>query len=70
MTAPAIVWLRQDLRLADNPALAAAVASKRPVVLVFVLDDETPGKWRAGGEIMASGKRTASALAAPSRGGT
>ena len=49
MTSPAIVWLRQDLRVADNPALAAAVASKRPVVLAFVLDDETPGKWRAGG---------------------
>lgn len=49
MTSPAIVWLRQDLRLADNPALAAAVASKRPVVVVFVLDDETPGRWRLGG---------------------
>ncbi|NNF41253.1 MAG: hypothetical protein HKN64_07720, partial [Woeseiaceae bacterium] len=27
--APAIVWFRQDLRLADNPALAAAVRSKK-----------------------------------------
>jgi len=49
MTSPAIVWLRQDLRIADNPALAAAVASKRPVVLLYVLDDETAGKWRLGG---------------------
>ena len=49
MTSPAIVWLRQDLRLADNPALAAAVASKRPVIVLFVLDDETPGRWRLGG---------------------
>ncbi|MCX7357664.1 MAG: deoxyribodipyrimidine photo-lyase [Alphaproteobacteria bacterium] len=49
MTSPAIVWLRQDLRIADNPALAAAVASKRPLVLVYVLDDETPAKWRLGG---------------------
>ncbi|MGE0828331.1 MAG: deoxyribodipyrimidine photo-lyase [Hyphomonadaceae bacterium] len=46
---PAIVWLRQDLRLADNPALAAAVKSGRPLLILYVLDDETPGKWRMGG---------------------
>jgi deoxyribodipyrimidine photo-lyase len=28
----AIVWFRQDLRLDDNPALLAAVASGKPVV--------------------------------------
>ncbi|MEZ5957871.1 MAG: deoxyribodipyrimidine photo-lyase [Hyphomonadaceae bacterium] len=49
MTAPSLVWLRQDIRLADNPAFAAAVASKRPVVVAFVLDDVTPGAWRLGG---------------------
>lgn len=47
--APAIVWLRQDLRLADNPALHAAHQSKRQLVLLYVLDDETPGHWRPGG---------------------
>ena len=36
---PVIVWLRQDLRLADQPALAAAVASGHPVLPVYVLDD-------------------------------
>jgi deoxyribodipyrimidine photo-lyase len=46
--APAIVWFRQDLRLADNPALAAALASKRPLLLLYLLDDETPGKWKIG----------------------
>jgi deoxyribodipyrimidine photo-lyase len=46
---PVIVWFRRDLRLADNPALAAAAASGAPVVPVFVLDDETPGPWRPGG---------------------
>jgi len=46
--APAIVWLRQDLRLSDNPALHAAHASKRPLVIVYLLDDETPGAWRMG----------------------
>jgi deoxyribodipyrimidine photo-lyase len=47
--APVIVWLRQDLRLADNPALAAAIATKRPIILLYLLDDETPGAWRLGG---------------------
>lgn len=45
---PLIVWFRQDLRLADNPALRAALDAKRPLVLLFVLDDETPGRWRIG----------------------
>jgi deoxyribodipyrimidine photo-lyase len=38
-----IVWFRNDLRLADNPALIAALGSGRPVVPVFVLDEETEG---------------------------
>ncbi|HEY4077613.1 MAG TPA: deoxyribodipyrimidine photo-lyase [Rhizomicrobium sp.] len=46
---PAIVWFRQDLRLADNPALAFAVRSGRPLICLFVLDDTTPGEWKAGG---------------------
>jgi deoxyribodipyrimidine photo-lyase len=48
-TSPVIVWFRQDLRLADNPALRAAAASGRPVIPVYILDDDTPGSWRAGG---------------------
>ncbi len=46
---PAIVWFRQDLRLADHRALAAAMAGGRPVVPLYVLDDESPGAWRMGG---------------------
>ncbi|MDX2156465.1 MAG: deoxyribodipyrimidine photo-lyase [Hyphomicrobiaceae bacterium] len=46
---PVILWLRQDLRLADHPALAAAVATGRPVVPVYLLDDDSPGRWRPGG---------------------
>ena len=46
---PVIVWFRQDLRLSDNPALAAAVGSGRPVLPVYLLDDATPGRWRRGG---------------------
>jgi deoxyribodipyrimidine photo-lyase len=47
--APAIVWFRQDLRLRDNPALNAAIATGRPVLPVYILDDETPGRWKLGG---------------------
>jgi deoxyribodipyrimidine photo-lyase len=46
---PAIVWLRQDLRLSDNPALRAAADSRRPLILLYVLDDDTPGRWKLGG---------------------
>ena len=49
MTLPVILWFRFDLRLADNPALAEAAVSGRPVVPVFILDDESPGRWRLGG---------------------
>jgi deoxyribodipyrimidine photo-lyase len=48
MTAPSIVWFRQDLRTADQAALAAA-AAEGPVVPVYVLDDKGPGDWRIGG---------------------
>ena len=39
---PVIVWFRRDLRLGDNPALANALASGRPIIALYVLD-ETPG---------------------------
>ncbi len=40
-TAPVIVWFRDDLRLADNPALDAARASGRPLLCLFVLEEGT-----------------------------
>jgi deoxyribodipyrimidine photo-lyase len=49
MTGPVILFLRRELRLADNPALMAAVASGAPVLPVFVLDDASAGAWEAGG---------------------
>ena len=49
MNKPVIVWFRQDLRLADNPALRFAVESGKPLICLYVLDDETPGGWRWGG---------------------
>ena len=45
---PVILWLRRELRLHDNAALAAAVATGRPVLPLFVLDRDTPGDWAAG----------------------
>ena len=49
MTAPVLLWLRRELRLADNRALAAALATGRQVLPVFVLDEVTPGAWAPGG---------------------
>lgn len=43
-----LLWLRQDLRLHDQPALAAA-AHQGPVIPVYILDDDAPGDWRIGG---------------------
>lgn len=34
-----LVWFRNDLRLADNPALHAAVQAGEPVLLLYVLDE-------------------------------
>ena len=48
MASPQIVWLRRDLRLADNPALYHA-AQAGPVVPVFVLDDAAAGDHAYGG---------------------
>jgi deoxyribodipyrimidine photo-lyase len=44
-----ILWLRRDLRLADQAALLAAVESGESVIPVFILDDETPKHHKMGG---------------------
>jgi deoxyribodipyrimidine photo-lyase len=48
--APAIVWFRDDLRLADHPALEAARASGRPMLCLFVLE-EVAGKRALGAAV-------------------
>jgi len=43
---PVILWFRRDLRLRDNPALAQAVQTGRPIAPVYILDPahgRTPG---------------------------
>lgn len=49
MKAPVIYWFRQDLRLRDLRGLNAAVATGRPVLACYILDDESPGPWKMGG---------------------
>lgn len=38
--APVIVWFRDDLRLSDHPALAAAAARQAPLICLYILDDQ------------------------------
>ena len=49
ITAPILVWLRRDLRLADQPAFHAAASNGAPVIPVYVLDDDGPVERRLGG---------------------
>jgi deoxyribodipyrimidine photo-lyase len=49
VTSPSIVWLRDDLRIGDNPALHHALGRGEPIVVVYVLDDETRGLRPLGG---------------------
>jgi deoxyribodipyrimidine photo-lyase len=48
-SSPSIVWLRDDLRVADNPALTAAVDRGGPVVVLYLLDEDSPGARPLGG---------------------
>jgi deoxyribodipyrimidine photo-lyase len=48
MASTAIVWFRNDLRLADNPALAAACASAERVLPVFVWHPAEHGTFAPG----------------------
>ena len=47
-TTPIIVLFRNDLRVSDNRALAAAADTGKPVVPLFILDEEAPDARRAG----------------------
>lgn len=44
---PVILWFRQDLRLADNPALNHALETGRPIIPVYILD-QGPGAGPTG----------------------
>ncbi len=48
MKAPSIHWFRLDLRLADNPALHAAVNRGEPVLPVFIWSPAEESPWEPG----------------------
>jgi deoxyribodipyrimidine photo-lyase len=43
-----IVWFRQDLRLADNPALDAALKRGEPIIPLYIWAPEDDGDWPPG----------------------
>ncbi|MDB5335109.1 MAG: deoxyribodipyrimidine photolyase [Planctomycetaceae bacterium] len=43
-----IVWFRRDLRVADQPALVAALARGKPVIPVFIWSPGEEGRWPEG----------------------
>ena len=43
-----IVWFRRDLRLSDNPALYNATKNGKPIIPLFMLDENT----NSAGEIL------------------
>ena len=52
-TAPILLWFRRDLRLSDHPALSAAAETGKPVIPVYIHDDQVAAlgaapKWRLG----------------------
>jgi deoxyribodipyrimidine photo-lyase len=59
MVHTSIVWFRDDLRLADNPALAATARAKGQVLCLYVLDEESSrplggaARWWLAGSLRA-----------------
>ena len=45
---PVILWFRRDLRLGDNPALEAAVATGRPITPLYIHDVALDGRPLGG----------------------
>jgi deoxyribodipyrimidine photo-lyase len=44
----AVVWFRKDLRIEDNPALAAAARCGLPVIALFIHAPEEEAPWQPG----------------------
>lgn len=47
-SAPVIVWFRDDLRLADQPALAHAAATGQPLICLYIHDPHAAGERPPG----------------------
>ena len=61
------MWLRQDLRLRDNPALQAAARRRGPIVAVYILCDAEEREFPPGGAARWWLHRSLSALGAELR---
>jgi deoxyribodipyrimidine photo-lyase len=48
MQSPIIYWFRQDLRIKDNTTLSAAAKTGRPIVCIYILDENQSNPWRNG----------------------
>ena len=48
MPSPLIYWFRQDLRIKDNVTLTAAANTGRPIVCVYILDQNQNNHWPHG----------------------
>ena len=46
---PALLWFRDDLRRADNPALCKALDTGRPLIALYILDDDEAAPRTPGG---------------------
>jgi deoxyribodipyrimidine photo-lyase len=62
VSATVLLWFRRDLRLADNPALSAAIATGKAVIPVYVWSPADDGVWPPGGASRAWLSRSLSAL--------
>ncbi|NND44935.1 MAG: deoxyribodipyrimidine photo-lyase [Xanthomonadales bacterium] len=48
MTQHSLIWFRNDLRVQDSPALAAAIEAGRPIIPVYIHAPDEEGDWPAG----------------------
>jgi deoxyribodipyrimidine photo-lyase len=65
-----IVWFRRDLRLADNPALHAALQLGRPILPVFILETDPPERPRGAASLWWLDKSLASLAKALAEAGS
>jgi len=45
----ALVWMRRDLRLIDNPALSYATSHAKSVIVIYIHAPKEDGNWEIGG---------------------
>jgi deoxyribodipyrimidine photo-lyase len=65
--ANAIVWFRNDLRLADHPALQAALDGGYAPIPIYIHAPEEEGDWAPGAAVLAWRQRSLAALDAELR---